>query len=167
MINSYANLLSLGFNVACKYSCLFSLPAPRDFLGKDNLTAFLAQKFLTDDKPVQNLLRSAEWLMFLIYSFFHCLLMIDRDKRSPSSFLMQWIFHKTFIVLGIYSSLQEAFEFVGTSSQKNSKFYDYRPEEMISNKPTAGTPWLLDKLCNLWFTWSVWTFGPKMQNFPF
>lgn len=85
MIYSYANLFSLGFNVACNYSRLFSLPAPRDFWGKDNLTAFLAQKFLTDDKPVQNLVRSSEWLMFLIYSFFHCLLIIDRDKRSPSS----------------------------------------------------------------------------------
>ena len=74
MINSYAYLLFQGFNVACNnyYSCLFMLPAPRDFLGKDNLTAFLAQKFLNDDKPVQNLVRSSEWLMFLIYSFFHC-----------------------------------------------------------------------------------------------
>lgn len=70
MINSYAYLLSQGFNVTCNYySCLFMLPAPRDFLGKDNLTAFLAQKFLTDDKPVQNLVRSSEWLKFLIYSF--------------------------------------------------------------------------------------------------
>lgn len=72
MINSYANLLSMGFNVARDYSGLSLLPAPRDFLGKDNLTSFLAQKFLTDDKPVQNLVRSSEWLMFLIYSFFHC-----------------------------------------------------------------------------------------------
>ena len=72
MINSYANLLSPGFNVARDYSRLSLLPAPRGFLGKDNLTAFLAQKFLTDDKPVQNLVRSSEWLMFLIYSFSHC-----------------------------------------------------------------------------------------------
>ena len=72
VINSYANLLSLGFNVARNYSRLSLLPAPRDFLGKDKLTAFLAQKFLTDDKPVQNLVRSSEWLMFLIYSFFGC-----------------------------------------------------------------------------------------------
>ena len=72
VINSYANLLSLGFNVARDYSRLSLLPAPRDFLGKDKLTAFLAQKFLTDDKPVQNLVRSSEWLMFLIYSFFGC-----------------------------------------------------------------------------------------------
>ena len=87
MINSYAYLLSQGFNVACNnyYSCLFMLPAPRDFLGKDNLTAFLAQKFLNDDKPVQNLVRSSEWLMFLIYSFCHCLLMTDMRQRSPSS----------------------------------------------------------------------------------
>ena len=69
MINSYANLLSLGFNVARDYSRLSLLPAPRDFLGKDKLTAFLAQKFLTDDKPVENLVRSSEWLKFLIYSF--------------------------------------------------------------------------------------------------
>ena len=72
VINSYANLLSLGFNGARNYSRLSLLPAPRDFLGKDKLTAFLAQKFLTDDKPVQNLVRSSEWLMFLIYSFFGC-----------------------------------------------------------------------------------------------
>ena len=72
MINSCANLLSLGYNVARNYSRLSLLPAPRDFLAKDNLTSFLAQKFLTDDKPVQNLVRSSEWLMFLIYSFFHC-----------------------------------------------------------------------------------------------
>ena len=81
---------------------------------------------------------------------------------------MQWSFHKTLIVLGVYSSLQEVFEFAGASSQKNSKYYDYGPEEMISNKLyTAGTPWLSDNLCKLWFAWSVWTFGPKMQNFPF
>lgn len=70
MINSYAYLLSQGFNVTCNYySCLFMLPAPRDFLGKDNLTAFLAQKFLTDDKPVQNLVRSSEWLKFFFIPF--------------------------------------------------------------------------------------------------
>lgn len=85
MINSYANLLSLGFNVARDYSRLSLLPAPRDFLGKDKLTAFLAQKFLTDDKPVMNLVRSSEWLKFLIYSFCHCLLMTDMRQRSPSS----------------------------------------------------------------------------------
>ena len=85
MINSYANLLSLGFNVARDYSRLSLLPAPRDFLGKDILTAFLVQKFLTDDKPVQNLVRSSEWLMFLIILFLFPLFINDRQRqRSPS-----------------------------------------------------------------------------------
>ena len=34
----------------------------------------------------------------------------------------QWIFPKTLIVLGIYSSLQEAFEFAGASSQRTQNF---------------------------------------------
>ena len=61
------------------------------------------------------------------------------------------------------------FEFAVASSQKNSKYYDYGPEEMISNKLyTAGTPWLSD---NIYVNFDLHDqYGhlvPKCRIFPF
>ena len=85
------------------------------------------------------------------------------DKRQQA----KWIYNKTVNTWGIYSSLEEAFEFCFSSfaNEHNTLPKSTRGNEKL-NKFAFGTAWLPDLSSKHWFTSSVWNFCRWVADVP-
>ena len=79
----------------------------------------------------------------------------------------RWIYNKTFNICGIYSSLEEEFEFCWSSTADEHNALPKSTRRNVElNKFAFGTPWLLDLLYKDWFTPSVWNFCGWVADVP-
>ena len=68
---------------------------------------------------------------------------------------------------GMYSSLEEVFEFCWSSfADEHNTFPKSTRRHVKLNKFAFGTPWLPDLLCKHWFTSSVWNFCRWVADVP-
>ena len=68
---------------------------------------------------------------------------------------------------GIYSSLEEAFEFCWSSLVDEHNTLPKSTRRLVKlDKFVFGTPWLPDSWCKLWFASSVWNFCRWVADVP-
>ena len=80
---------------------------------------------------------------------------------------MRWISNKTVKIGGIYSSVEEAFEFCWSSfAGEHNTLVKSTRRNVELNKFGCGTPWLPDILCKQRFTSSVWDFCRWVADVP-
>ena len=80
---------------------------------------------------------------------------------------MRWISNKTVKIGGIYSSLEEAFEFCWSSfAGEHNTLVKSTRRNVELNKFGCGTPWLPDILCKQRFMSSVWDFCHWVADVP-
>ena len=78
-----------------------------------------------------------------------------------------WISSKTVNICGIYSSLEEAFEFCWSSlADEHNTLPKSTRRHVKLDKFVFGTPWLPDLLCKHWFASSVWNFCRWVADVP-
>ena len=90
-----------------------------------------------------------------------------KDKGHKGQVKTWRISSKTVNICGIYSSLEEVFEFCWSSLADEHNTLPKSTRRCVKlDKFVFGTPWLPDFLCKHWFASSVWNFCCWVADVP-
>ena len=92
---------------------------------------------------------------------------IQKTKGHKGQMQTRRISSKTINICGIYSSLEEAFEFCWSSlADEHNNLPKSTRRHVKLDKFVFGTLWLPDLLCKHWFASSVWNFCCWVADVP-